>query len=65
MERGLHQSKTTNITFLREEFELVVGKGQWLMLLYALAKELLGLRLRKRGTGVLLDGTGPGAMPNL
>ena len=34
------------ITFLREEFVLMVGKGQWVVLTYSVARELPGLRIR-------------------
>ena len=34
-----------HVSFLREEFASMVGKGQWMVFSYSLAKELQGLRL--------------------
>ena len=31
--------------FLREEFALMVSKGQWVILIYSVAKELPGFRV--------------------
>ena len=38
-----------HVPFLREEFDLVVGKWHWVVLPYSVAKELPGLRLSLQG----------------
>ena len=45
LDRVLNQSTMSHIPLLREDFAFVVGKGQWVVLPYSVAKELPGLRL--------------------
>ena len=45
LDRGLHKSTVENVPFFREEFDLMSSKGQWVVLPYLVANELLGLRL--------------------
>ena len=46
LDRGQHQSNMAHAHFLREEFALMVEKGQWVVLPYLVSKELPGIRLR-------------------
>ena len=41
--RGPHKSDIEHAPFLREEFASMLDKGQWTVLLYSVAKLLLGL----------------------
>ena len=49
LDRGPHKSTMAHVPFLREEFDLVVGKWHWVVLPYSVAKELPGLRLSLQG----------------
>ena len=49
---GLHKSATEHTSFLREEFASMMEKGQWIVLLYPVAKWILGLRLSLPGVKV-------------
>ena len=49
LDRGTHQSMVFHVSFLREEFTLVVGEEQWVVLPYLVAKELLELMLSQPG----------------
>ena len=45
LKRGPHRSAKEHTLFLREEFALMIEKGQWVVLPYLVAKGLPGLRL--------------------
>ena len=45
LERGPHQSTMVHVPFLWVDFASMVGKGQWVVLPYSVAKEIQGLRL--------------------
>ena len=49
LNRGTNQYTMAHIVFLREEFALMVEKGQWVVLNYSVAKELPGLRIIPTG----------------
>ena len=49
MDRGTHQSMMSKAPFLREEVAPMVGKRQWVVLAYSVAKELIGLRISPPG----------------
>ena len=44
-DRVPHQSMMARAPFLREEFALIVGKGQWFVFPYSTAREITGLRM--------------------
>ena len=49
LDRGLHQFTMEHVPFLSEEFALMVRKGQWVVLPYLAAKDLLGIKLSLPG----------------
>ena len=55
LKREPHKSATKLAPFLREEFALMVEKGQWVVLPYLVAKRLPGLRLSPAGMKVERD----------
>ena len=52
LKRGPHNSATKHTPFLREEFALMVEKGQWVVIPYSVAKRIPGLRLISPGVKV-------------
>ena len=46
---GAHQSMMAYVLFIWEQFALVVGKAQWVVLTYSVAKELPGLGISPTG----------------
>ena len=49
LERGPHQSTMAHVPFLWEDFASMVGKVQWVVFPYSVAKEIQGLRLSPLG----------------
>ena len=45
LDRGPHQYTMAHVPFLWEEFASMVGKVQWVVLAYSVAKDLQGLSL--------------------
>ena len=45
LEFGPHQSMMYHVPFIIEKFDLMVGKGKWVVLPYSVAKHLMGPRL--------------------
>ena len=55
LKRGPHKSTLEQTPFLHREFASMVAKGQWVVLLYLVAKRLPGLRLSPPGVKIECD----------